>query len=128
MLTALLRHGGRNGHFLDKMVRMDNIVEGIQKWVELQDLANEATLGVQETMQWLLYPSDEIARFVVYHCHTDGKVWVGVYEADSINGAKRDSANSPQCYMYNGRQVKRDDRHRAATGARRWEEGTTMAE
>jgi hypothetical protein len=45
MLTALLRYGGRVGHFLEQMVPMDNIVDGIQKWVELQDLVTEAGLG-----------------------------------------------------------------------------------
>ena len=53
------------------MAPMDNIVEGIHKWAELQDLAAEAGLAVQEAMEWLLYPSDGIARFVVYHSRKD---------------------------------------------------------
>ena len=104
-LVTLLRHGGNDGHFVEKLVPF-KVVDGVERWAKMQDLSEDMHLRWANILRVVFNPSDGVQRLCAYH--TEKEIWIGAYKSDYIGKGqgKRMRGSTPAAFRFHdGKQT-----------------------
>ncbi len=86
-VATLLRYGGWDGHFFQKMVEFPGIDEEISWWATLAQISEEIQVPMATILEDLFGNTDGVLRFVLYAQMSepteDAQIWIGAYPKDS---------------------------------------------
>ena len=77
----MLRHRHKSA-FAQNVDSFPGLLEGIDKWATLSAIVEETQKTVEEVLQAILYPSDQVVRLVIFLNKELEQTWAGAFETD----------------------------------------------